>query len=232
MKKQTAAILVLGDLNRSPRMLNHSKAISEVMNNVDEVSLIGYKGSDLRSDIANDNKIKVYYIPDDYCKFFKTLPRIFFILSAFIKIIVQVFYLFYTLLTIPRFNFLILQNPPGIPAIYICSIVCFIRRATFVLDWHNYGYTILECNGRNKLICFIAKLYEHLYGHSSHINFCVSDAMKKNLKKMFNIDAITLPDQAMKNVFKRLNLEEAHTVFQKYGEYRLLIIGLRIFSLK
>ena len=88
------------------------------------------------------------------------------------------------------------------------------------LDWHNYGYTILQCNGRNKLICYIAKLYEHLYGHSSHINFCVSDAMKKNLKDMFNIDAITLPDQAMRNVFKRLNLEEAHTVFQKYEEYK------------
>jgi beta-1,4-mannosyltransferase len=223
MKRQTATILVLGDLNRSPRMLNHSKAISEVMDEIDEVSLIGYKGSDLRSDIANDKKIKVYYIPDDYTRFFKKLPRIFFLFSAIIKIIVQVFYLIYTLMTIPKFNFLILQNPPGIPAIYICSIICFIRRGIFVLDWHNYGYTILQCNGRNRLICYIAKLYEKLYGHSSHINFCVSDAMKENLKDMFGIDAITLPDQAMRNVFKRLSIEESHSVLQKYEEYFIII---------
>ena len=218
MIKQTAAILVLGDLNRSPRMLNHSKAISEVMNEIDEVSLIGFKGSDLRSDIANDNKIRVYYIPEKINNYLKKLPRIFFLISAIIRIILQVFYLFYILLTIPHFKFLILQNPPGIPAIYICSIVCFIRRSIFVLDWHNYGYTILECNGRNKLICLAAKMYEFIYGHSAHINFCVSNAMKKHLYEIFRINALTLPDQAMKNVFKRLSVEESHEVFEKYNE--------------
>jgi beta-1,4-mannosyltransferase len=37
---------------------------------------------------------------------------------------------------------------------------------------------------------------------------------------MFNIEAITLPDQAMRNVFNRLSLEDSHTVFQKYEETR------------
>jgi beta-1,4-mannosyltransferase len=71
-------------------------------------------------------------------------------------------------MTISKFNFLILQKPPGIPAMYICSLVCFWRRARFVIEWHNYGYTILECNKSNKIICLIAKVYEYIYGHSSH----------------------------------------------------------------
>lgn len=218
-QKRNAAILVIGDLNRSPRMLNHSKAISSTMNDINEVSLIGFQGGDLRSDIANDPKIKVYYIPEKINNYLKKLPRIFFVFSAIIRILLQLFFLTYILLfKIPKPDFLILQNPPGIPAIYICSIVCFLRRSKFVIDWHNYGYTILEVNRRNKLLCFIAKLYEKLYGKSSHLNLCVSDAMRKHLKEEMGIDAINLPDRAMKNVFKRLPLQQAHPLFQKYKE--------------
>ena len=51
----SAAILVLGDLNRSPRMLNHSASISQLLPDIKEVSLIGYDGGDLRADIKNDS---------------------------------------------------------------------------------------------------------------------------------------------------------------------------------
>lgn len=219
--KQSAAILVLGDLNRSPRMLNHCKAISQVISEIDEVSLIGFDGGELRSDISTDKKIKIYFIPEKINNFLKKLPRILFILSALIRIILQIFFLFYILLfKIPRPNFLILQNPPGIPAIYICSIVCFIRRTTFIIDWHNYGYTILQVNGRNKYITYIAKIYEKLYGKCASLNFCVSEAMRKHLKDELKINAINLPDRAMKNVFRRLNLNETHQLFQKYVELK------------
>jgi beta-1,4-mannosyltransferase len=215
--KSSAAILVLGDLNRSPRMLNHAKAISENISSIGEINLIGFQGGDLRSDIANDQKIKVEYIPEKINNYLKKLPRFLFLLSALIRIFLQFFYLFYILLfKISRPQFLILQNPPGIPAIYICSIICFLRRTKFIIDWHNYGYTILEVNGRNSLICKIAKYYEKIYGGCADLHFCVSEAMKNHLKNQMNIDAITLPDRAIKNVFKKLNLEESHQLFEKY----------------
>jgi beta-1,4-mannosyltransferase len=66
----------------------------------------------------------------------------------------------------------------------------------------------------------IAKLYEKLYGKCAAINFCVSEAMKTNLKNEINIDAINLPDRAMKNVFKRLNLKETHELFERYKEFK------------
>jgi beta-1,4-mannosyltransferase len=213
----SAAILVLGDLNRSPRMLNHAKAISQNFSMIKEINLIGFQGGDLRSDIANDPKIKVQYIPEKINNYLKKLPRFLFLLSALIRIFLQFFYLFYILLfKISKPQFLILQNPPGIPAIYICSVICFLRRTKFIIDWHNYGYTILEVNGRNKLICQVAKFYEKIYGKCADLHFCVSEAMKKHLKNQFNIDAINLPDRAIKNVFKKLNLDESHLLFQKY----------------
>jgi beta-1,4-mannosyltransferase len=216
--KRSAAILVLGDLNRSPRMLNHSKAISQEMPEVDEVSLIGFNGGELRSDISLDKKIKIYFIPEKINNLLKRLPRILFILSAFIRIILQIFFLFYLLLfKIPRPEFLILQNPPGIPAMFICWIVCFIRRSLFVIDWHNYGYTILQVNGRNKFITYIARIYEKFFGKFASINLCVSEAMKKHLKNEMNINAINLPDRAIKNVFRRLNINESHQLFERYN---------------
>ena len=86
----------------------------------------------------------------------------------------------------------------------------------FVIDFHIYGYTILKVNARNKLICQVAKIYEKIYGQCADIHFCVSEAMQKHLKQEIGIAAINLPDRAIKNVFKKLNLEESHQLFQKY----------------
>jgi len=218
-RKLNAAVLVLGDLNRSPRMLNHCKAISETISNINEISLIGYNGGDIRSDIKSNKSIKQYYIPELYKKFFNRLPRVFFPIVALIKVFLQVFMLFYILLfKIPRPDFLILQNPPGIPTIFICSIICFIRRSKFIIDWHNYGYTILQVNKRNKYMCLIAKLYEIFLAKASHLNFCVSENMMKNLKENMGIESIIVHDRALKGVFKKLELNESHELFQRYEE--------------
>jgi len=218
-KNLNAAVLVLGDLNRSPRMLNHCKAISECLPNVKQISLIGFNGGDIRSDIKNNEKIRPFYISEPLKKLFNSLPRIMFPIVAIVKVLLQILILLYTLLfKIPKPDFLILQNPPGIPTIFICAIVCFLRRSKFIIDWHNYGFTILKVNKRNKLICYIARLYEIILAKTSHLNFCVSENMQKDLKQNMNINSIVLHDRALKGVFKKLNIEESHELFQKYQE--------------
>lgn len=221
-KKINAAILVLGDLNRSPRMLNHAAAISSTVSNINQISLIGFNGGDLRSDIKNDPKIKTYFLSGNKInKFLAKLPSFLFILSALIKICVQLFLLFWYLMTIPKPDFLILQNPPGIPAIFICLVVCFIRRTKFILDWHNYGYTILKVNKRNKIIVFVAYLYEKILGRFASISLCVSKAMKEDLKKLGIKNAIELPDRAMPGIFNpdiRENLKSTYDLLNKYKD--------------
>ena len=39
---------------------------------------------------------------------------------------------------------LFLQNPPAIPSLAVCWLVSVIRNIKFIIDWHNYGYTILR----------------------------------------------------------------------------------------
>ena len=212
----SAAVLVVGDLNRSPRMLNHCLALTEAFPNINEISLIGYNGGDIRSDIANNPKIKQYHIRKGINKFLSKLPRFLFILAALIKIILQTLSLTWILFRIPKFKFLILQNPPGIPSMLICWIICRLRGAKFIIDWHNYGYTILKVNNRPNFLVNLACKYEKYLGKKSDLNFCVSQAEKRDLKKEFNIDAICLPDRPVKGLFKFLNELEANDLYKNY----------------
>ena len=210
------AILVVGDLNRSPRMLNHCIALAESFPDINEISLIGYNGGDIRSDIANNTKIKQYHFFQRINKFLRKFPRFLFIFVALIKIITQIISLTWLLFRIPKFKFLILQNPPGIPSMLICWIMCKIRGSKFIIDWHNYGYTILKVNNRPNFLVNLACKYEKYFGKKSDLNFCVSQAEKRDLKKEFGIDAVCLPDRPVKGLFKFLNEEEANELYKKY----------------
>jgi len=35
------------------------------------------------------------------------------------------------------------QNPPSIPTLTVVRIACWLRQAAFVIDWHNFGFTLL-----------------------------------------------------------------------------------------
>ena len=211
-----AAVLVVGDLNRSPRMLNHCISLTESFPEINEVSLIGYNGGDIRSDISSNSKIKQYYIRQGINKLLRKLPRFLFIFVALIKIITQIISLTWILFRIPKFKFLILQNPPGIPSMLICWIMCKLRGGKFIIDWHNYGYTILKVNNRPKFLVNLACRYEKYFGKKSDLNFCVSQAEKRDLKKEFGIEAICLPDRPVKGLFKFLNEQEANELYKKY----------------
>ena len=211
-----AAVLVVGDLNRSPRMLNHCISLTESFPEINEVSLIGYNGGDIRSDISSNPKIKQYYIRQGINKLLRKLPRFLFIFVALIKIITQIISLTWILFRIPKFKFLILQNPPGIPSMLICWIMCKLRGGKFIIDWHNYGYTILKVNNRPKFLVNLACRYEKYFGKKSDLNFCVSQAEKRDLKKEFGIEAICLPDRPVKGLFKFLNEQEANELYKKY----------------
>ena len=197
-------------------MLNHCLALSDAFPNINEISLIGYNGGDIRSDIANNQKIKQYHIHQGINKFLRKLPRFLFIFVALIKIILQTLSLTWILLRISKFKFLILQNPPGIPSMLICWIICRLRGAKFIIDWHNYGYTILKVNNRPNFMVNLACKYEKYLGKKSDLNFCVSQAEKRDLKKEFNIDAICLPDRPVKGLFKFLNEIEANELYKNY----------------
>ena len=81
----------------------------------------------------------------------------------------------------------IAQNPPSVPALAVCHFYCnilhWLKRPKLVVDWHNYGYTILSMAlGSGHFLVRMSKRIEAFFGPRASAAFCVSKAMKKNLE--------------------------------------------------
>eukprot|EP00939_MAST-03C_sp_MAST-3C-sp1_P002289 g2289.t1 len=154
--------------------------------------------------------------------------RICFLLYAPIKVVVQIAQLLWVLLFRVRggLSHVIVQNPPSIPSLTVAWLVCRIRRAAFVIDWHNYGHTILalSLNEKHWLVCF-AKAIERMFGRLGDANLCVTNAMRNDLIENWGISekyiatfhdrppAMFRPtsEKARDDLFERLSAQENNT---------------------
>ncbi|XP_078414437.1 chitobiosyldiphosphodolichol beta-mannosyltransferase [Cetorhinus maximus] len=201
-------VLVLGDVGRSPRMVNHTLSLAR---NGFGVTLLGYPGAKPHRDVLNNDKINIVYITEVMTGM-KFGPKIF---QYVVKIFVQTLQICYILLKIDAPSYMILQNPPGLPAIAATWAVCLLRGSKFIIDWHNYGYTIMSLtHGDHHPIVLIAKWYEQFFGKLSDSNLCVTEAMKEDLRVNWNIKAITLYD-CPSPIFRETPLELQHELFKK-----------------
>lgn len=81
-----------------------------------------------------------------------------------------------------------LQNPPAIPSLPVCWLFCRLSSTKFIIDWHNYGYSImaLSLNPSHPLVK-ITKFIESYFGKKADKNFCVTLAMKNDLNDKWTI---------------------------------------------
>ncbi|XP_068102930.1 chitobiosyldiphosphodolichol beta-mannosyltransferase [Hyperolius riggenbachi] len=208
--RRQVCVLVLGDVGRSPRMTYH--ALSLARKGYD-VTLAGFRETDPHKDILNNKKIKLHQLCD--FKMLKVGPRMF---QYVVKVLVQAVQLFWELLKIDPPSFILLQNPPGLPSIAVTWFFCRLRRCKLIIDWHNYGYSIMSLtNGPRHPFVRIAKWYEKIFGRLSDYNFCVTNAMKEDLLHNWRINAITLYDKPA-SVFKETPVELRHQLFMKLAK--------------
>ncbi|KAM9291079.1 chitobiosyldiphosphodolichol beta-mannosyltransferase isoform 2-T3 [Morus bassanus] len=122
------------------------------------------------------------------------------------------------MLKIDQPSYILLQNPPGLPSIAVAWLACLFWRSKLIIDWHNYGYTIMSLShGRNHPLVQIAKWYEKLFGRLSDYNLCVTNAMKEDLWVNCNIKAVTLYDKPA-SYFKETPLELQHQLYMKLAK--------------
>ncbi|XP_050822416.1 chitobiosyldiphosphodolichol beta-mannosyltransferase isoform X3 [Gopherus flavomarginatus] len=177
------------------------------------VTLLGFLSTKPHSDILCNEKIHIVSISE--LKVLQVGPKIF---QYITKVIAQAIQLFYTMLKVDRPSYILLQNPPGLPSIAVTWMVCLVRRSKLIIDWHNYGYTIMSLiHGKNHPIVQIAEWYEKLFGRLSDYNFCVTNAMKEDLQMNCNIKAITLYDKPA-SFFKETPLEIQHELYMKLAK--------------
>ncbi|BFZ03795.1 hypothetical protein BsWGS_06834 [Bradybaena similaris] len=207
---RNVCIVVLGDIGRSPRMQYHALSFAR---EGFRVYLVGYQGSTPHKDILQNDNIEIFHVREPPAALAKA-PRL---LSYFLKVIFQSTFLAWTLLLLPNMSSIFIQNPPSIPTMLVSYIVCKIRFCDLVIDWHNYGHTILALALKpgHPLVRF-AKWYEEKCGRLASHNICVTQAMRHDLESNWNIQAMTVHDRPTE-MFKSVDIVQQHELFTRLG---------------
>ncbi|XP_034567294.1 chitobiosyldiphosphodolichol beta-mannosyltransferase [Notolabrus celidotus] len=203
-------VLVLGDIGRSPRMQYHALSLSKHGFNV---TFVGFLDSKPHGDVLREEKIRI--LPITEVKGVPVGPKI---LTYVTKVILQVLQLLFVLLKTDTQSHILMQNPPGLPSIAVAWLVSILRGSSFIIDWHNYGYTIMALShGQRHPLVRVAKWYEHFLGPMADHNLCVTNAMKDDLQKNWGIKATTLYDRPA-SIFRETPLKLQHELFMRLAD--------------
>jgi beta-1,4-mannosyltransferase len=86
------------------------------------------------------------------------------------------------------------QNPPSIPTLAIAQMICFLRHTRLIIDWHNFGYTILALKlGSSHPMVRASRWYERVFSQGATAHFSVTNAMARDLKDGFLLQSPILP---------------------------------------
>jgi beta-1,4-mannosyltransferase len=87
-----------------------------------------------------------------------------------------------SLLTAPRPGAILVQAPPSLPALPLLWLAAKLRRAALIIDWHNFGATILalDLGPRHPLVQLYARA-ERFWARRADGCLCVTRAMAHEL---------------------------------------------------
>lgn len=170
------SVVVLGELARSPRMVNHAHSLAsrEVL-----VDLIGYGGR-LPHTITANPLITSHVLPD--LSGSSNARGLRWMLLAGLRGVRESWNLFRRLLSVPRPDVILVQTPPAIPTLAVAMVAARLRSARLVIDWHNLTSTLVQLRvGQRHPAVRLVAMYEHALGRMAVAGFCVSAAMRDQL---------------------------------------------------
>ena len=178
-------VVVLGDLARSPRMLNHVDSLLEAGK---EVLLIGYGSSP-----APPSSCLVTRALKPCPSSLQRLPRL---VSYALKTIWQALTLLLALPIFSPLSHLLVQTPPGVPTLPVLWLYCWFKNVSLVIDFHNYSHTILAlATGSGHPLVALTKFLEGWVGARATAALCVTKAMAGDLLENWGIEASVLHDR-------------------------------------
>src|SRR5687768_16649812 len=167
-----AAVVVAGDLGRSPRMQYHAHALAAAGADVD---VIGYEGAPLPKLLTDDKRIAIHRVFEPRFRSRAGRSTLMYGFFAFIDGLRASLMLGSTLMRAPKPDLLLVQSPPALPMLPVAWLVARLRRARLVIDWHNLGYTILALRlGRRHIAVRLARWLEMMAGRRADAHLCVS----------------------------------------------------------
>ncbi|KAA0177342.1 hypothetical protein FNF27_01120 [Cafeteria roenbergensis] len=206
--KHHVAVLVLGDMGRSPRMQYHCASLSKMGDT--DVSFVGFGGEPCSREVEENRRVAKVELAQP----FAGCSRRFWLLWAPLKVLFQALQLLLVLtLGLRRVEAVLVQNPPSIPVLAVARLATWAVGARLVIDWHNFGYTILSHTlGTASPIVRVSRVYERLFGRLGDAHLCVTAAMRDWLRENWQIDATVVHDKAPK-FFRPTPPAERHALF-------------------
>ncbi|XP_002532170.2 UDP-glycosyltransferase TURAN isoform X1 [Ricinus communis] len=212
-----ACVVVLGDIGRSPRMQYH--ALSLALQASLQVDIVAYGGSEPHMALLQNQSIHIHKMKQ-WPVLPQSLPKLLKALVLVLKPLFQFFVLLWHLcFKVPAPDVFIVQNPPSVPTLVAVKWASWLRNSAFIVDWHNFGYTLLALSlGRNSRFVAVYRWFERHYGRMANGSLCVTKAMQHELAQNWGINATVLYDQPPE-FFSPTSLEEKHKLFCRLDKY-------------
>lgn len=202
----SVCVVVLGDIGRSPRMQYHAKSLLEHGYAVD---IVGYLDTEPMRPLRSDPNVHIHALAPFPAS---NLPQF---LRYLFKTVWALLTLLAALLYVRRPRYVLVQNPPAIPALLVCTLYCALTRARLIVDWHNYTHTILSLEGGpDRLIVRVARWVERRFGRKASENLCVTQAMQCDLRKQWAIEAQVFYDRPAPQ-FHPISMQQKHELFKR-----------------
>jgi beta-1,4-mannosyltransferase len=211
--RRRVQVVVLGDFGRSPRMQYHALSLADQASL--EVDVVAYTGSTPREEIMTHPHIHLRLIAPPPAWLGRFMPRV---LALAVRVTTQLLQLLALMLfRLPRPHYVLLQTPPCAPSFTVCRLVSLLRRATFIIDWHNFAYTLMGMRlGETHFLVRLAKRYERVAGAGAHAHICVTAAMRDWLAAEWGVrDATVLHDKPPVFFQPGISAQDAHDLFLK-----------------
>eukprot|EP00834_Sanchytrium_tribonematis_P000966 NODE_20_length_44879_cov_0.624654.p13 type:complete len:405 gc:universal NODE_20_length_44879_cov_0.624654:17188-15974(-) len=198
MSSKSWTVVVLGDINQSPRMMNHVNMLKQI----GKVQVVSYgKMKDVTTHSLPTFEIHGFYM-----------------FWAGIKFLLLNVYLFYYLTRYPTRNILI-QNPPSLPVLFVLWILKSFTSKFIVLDWHNLGYTILKTKTDGAIVEIYKKL-ENSLSFIANVNLTVSKEMQTFLSHSWEIRNLHVVYDYPPELFRPLSSDEILSFWNSLSNYR------------
>ncbi|CAO2812846.1 unnamed protein product [Amaranthus hypochondriacus] len=212
-KRGRATVVVLGDIGRSPRMQYHALSLASQASL--KVDIVAYGGSDPHPAVLKHPSICIHKMAQ-WPKFTQNLPWLLRYFVLLLKPIFQFLVLLWHLcVRIPAPDVFLVQNPPSVPTLVAVKWASWIRHSAFIVDWHNFGYTLLGLSlGRGSRFVAAYRWFEKHYGQLADGSLCVTKAMQHELAQNWGIRATVLYDQPP-DFFHPASIEDKHKLFLK-----------------
>lgn len=183
------AVIVLGDVGRSPRMQYHARAAARFGFDVD---LIGERGAAPHPSVRSEPRLALREIEASSAR--ARHPRLASAAAATVSRVMRFTRVVFA--RRPRPDVLLVQVPPCLPTLSIALLAARAHRAKLVVDWHNFESAMLSIRlGAKHPVVRSSIAFERRLGRRADAHFCVSAAMRAVLAQRIGVEAEVLPDR-------------------------------------